>query len=106
MSHNASKEPIKVLHSALERWGDSAYKSKCPACKDGILLIYRFKPNVIPNREILAWVTSNGTQPSNDLYKLLRHDRCVSCGQQVIYTDETINGETLMGAVEVNEQGS
>jgi hypothetical protein len=73
---NATKDPIRVAHASLERWSDSAYKSKCPACKDGLLLIYRDVD-----------------------FKLVRLDRCVSCGQQVYYTDDAINGETFSTTV-------
>jgi hypothetical protein len=69
---NLHKTLIKVAHSELKRWDeDSAYKSKCPVCEDGLLLIAR--------------------DPKSFL--LLRYDRCVSCGQMFMYTDETINGE-------------
>jgi uncharacterized protein (DUF983 family) len=73
---NMTNEPTHVSHASLERWSDSAYKSKCPACKDGLLLIYRDVD-----------------------FKLVRLDRCVSCGQQVYYTDETVNGEPFSTTV-------
>ncbi len=63
---------VMVDHASLTRFSeDSAYKSECPICPNGVLLIYR----------------ENGV--------LQRHDRCVSCGQQVFYLDEAINGEPL-----------
>ena len=72
---NATKDPIRISHASLERWGEnSAYKSKCPECKDGLLLIHR-DPNLN--------------------YALVRADRCVSCGQQVYYTDDAVNGESF-----------
>ena len=95
MIDNRSKDPIKVLHSELERFSDSAYKSKCPACKTGILLIYRLQPKAI-----------HETQPSGKEHSLLRRDRCISCGQQFIYTDETINGEPLVGDIDVSERSN
>jgi hypothetical protein len=85
MIDNRSKDPIKVLHSELERYSDSAYKSKCPACKNGILLIYRNQ---------------------DEYFRLRRQDHCISCGQQFIYMDETINGEPMAGDVDVNERSN
>ena len=39
---NAESAVIEVRHDQLERCSDgSAYKSKCPACSDGILLVAR-----------------------------------------------------------------
>lgn len=69
---NLNKPEVKVAHSELERWdSDSAYKSKCPACGEGILLIHR-DPKTLT---------------------LQRQDRCISCGQQFFYTDPEVNGE-------------
>jgi uncharacterized protein (DUF983 family) len=70
-----NKPVIQVSHADLERWDDGPYKSKCPTCKDGILMVYR------------------------NLYtfELLRCDRCISCGKQFNYTDSEINGERFEG---------
>jgi predicted RNA-binding Zn-ribbon protein involved in translation (DUF1610 family) len=68
---NLDKPVIKVSHAELERWSEDSYKSKCPACEDGILLIYR----------------------DERTFALQRQDRCISCGQQFYYTDPEINGE-------------
>jgi uncharacterized protein (DUF983 family) len=62
---NIKKPCIKIKHSGLTRYGDSYYKSSCPACKEGILLVYR-------NPETLV---------------LERYDRCILCGQQFEYMD-------------------
>jgi len=63
---NIGKPPIRVRHADLKRCSDeSPYKSKCPACPDGILLIYR----------------------DQDTLKLLERDVCVVCGQAFIYED-------------------
>jgi hypothetical protein len=71
---NINSPVIRIAHSELERWDeDSAYKSKCPTCKDGVLLIHRDMSTL----------------------KLKRHDMCVSCGQQFYYTDERIRWETF-----------
>jgi hypothetical protein len=72
---NIHKEPLKVKHSDLKRSNDeSAFKSQCPACPDGILLVARRQRT----------------------FKLERHDRCVVCGQAVYYLDESVNGETFV----------
>lgn len=61
-----NKKPVKkVKHSDLKRYTeDSAYKSVCPVCKYGVLLIFRDKD-----------------------FKLMALDRCTFCGQQIEYTD-------------------
>jgi hypothetical protein len=68
---NINNPVIRVAHAELERWGDGPYKSKCPSCKDGLLLIHR----------------------DEKTFSLQRQDRCISCGQQFYYTDSEINGE-------------
>ncbi|HCG01692.1 MAG TPA: hypothetical protein DEV93_14245 [Chloroflexi bacterium] len=61
-----------VSHASLDRWSvDSAFKSRCPRCSTGILLVYR-------NQKTLA---------------LQRADCCIRCGQRFHYTDESIGGE-------------
>jgi hypothetical protein len=69
------RAPVKrVLHSTLKRYEpQSAYKSDCPACPDGLLLVRRV------------------------MGVLQREDYCLCCGQPVYYLDETINGERLIG---------
>jgi uncharacterized protein (DUF983 family) len=59
--------PIKrIRHSELVRVGDSAYRSECPECGEGVLLVAR--------------------DPKNN-YELSAYDRCVLCGQQFEYVD-------------------
>ena len=66
MPSNFSNESIHVKHSDLTRFNhDSMYKSECPVCENGILLFYR----------------------DQETLELLPEDRCVSCGQRVIYDD-------------------
>ena len=55
----------RIKHGSLERFGDSAYKSVCPQCKEGILFVYR----------------------DPETFKLLRIDCCCLCGQRFEYTD-------------------
>ena len=69
---NPSKIHIRVAHAELERADeDSAYRSACPVCETGLLLIHR----------------------DQESFKLIRSDTCIQCGQGFYYTDATINGE-------------
>lgn len=71
---NAEKPVMKVCHADLQRWDpDSLFKSHCPACDSGILLVERERTS----------------------FRLLRRDRCIFCAQRVEYTDATIAGETF-----------
>ena len=68
---------IRANHSQLERASeDSPYRSKCPVCKEGLLLVTRIR-------------TAEG------LFPLHRFDRCTWCCQGVIYEDADIAGEVL-----------
>lgn len=63
---NITKAPIEVKWKELDRASDeSMYRSVCPVCIQGILLIRR------------NWQTG----------KLEKEDRCILCGQAVIYID-------------------
>lgn len=62
---NIHKEPIRVKHSELKRSGDSVYKSICPACDRGLLLMQR----------------------DQETLKLLTADRCIFCGQSFEYIE-------------------
>ena len=63
---NFGKPAIRVRHAELRRWSDeSPYKSKCPVCPDGILLIRR----------------------NQETFVLEELDFCVVCGQEVVYED-------------------
>lgn len=75
---NLRAEPIHVLHSALTRCrsSDSPYRSRCPVCDTGVLFVLR-------NQTTL---------------QLRREDRCMVCGQAVVYDDAVINGEPLEAA--------
>jgi ssDNA-binding Zn-finger/Zn-ribbon topoisomerase 1 len=56
---------IKVRHKRLKRYNkESLYKSKCPKCKEGVLLMRR-----------------------NLSGRLLRNDNCINCGRRFIYID-------------------
>ncbi len=71
---NIDAAPILVRHSLLDRASaESAYRSVCPKCRHGVLLIRR----------------------DEQTYRLQRDDRCTSCGQAVRYADADINGEEL-----------
>jgi len=62
---NINAKLRKVKHSKLKRFGDSAFKSECPVCGEGILAMRR-----------------------NDNGKLLKTDQCLWCGQSFLYTDD------------------
>ncbi len=62
---NANKEPIEVKHADLERSGESAYRSVCPSCKAGYLLVKR----------------------DQTTFEILSEDNCILCGQQFVYMD-------------------
>lgn len=72
---NIHAAPLVVQHSDLELWDaeNSRFKAHCPACKTGLLLVARDPQSL----------------------SLIRNDRCVSCGQRVIYTDDYIGGEAV-----------
>lgn len=60
------RNPVLVVkHSGLRRFSDSAYKSHCPKCTDGVLLVRR--------------------DPKT--FRLEEDDFCVSCGQTFRYSD-------------------
>lgn len=63
---NVNKPPIRIRHADLVRSSpDSLYRSKCPACPDGALLVQR-NPETIAIEEV---------------------DFCVACAQTFVYTD-------------------
>ena len=71
---NLHQPVLAVRHADLERASDeSDFKSVCPACKRGVLLVRR----------------------DQQTFALVRHDTCTLCGQHVYYTDETIAGSAL-----------
>lgn len=71
---NIHAEPIRVAHASLAPWSaDSSFRVHCPTCKTGLLLVARH-PRTL---------------------RIVREDLCISCAQRVVYTDETIGGETL-----------
>jgi hypothetical protein len=63
---NSTLPPIKVKHQSLERVDESIFRSKCPSCKDGRLLMKR---------------------ASLKCLYLSKEDMCISCGRRFIYTD-------------------
>jgi hypothetical protein len=63
---NLSNPVLEVQHAALKRWSEeSMYKSVCPVCPDGLLLV---------GRELKTFCLSE-------------LDRCVVCGQLIRYLD-------------------
>lgn len=72
---NYEKPPIHIKHSELEPTGDSPFRSKCPTCQHGVLLVSR-------DRRTL---------------ELVPIDMCVLCGRRFIYDDfaEMLKGKAL-----------
>lgn len=62
---NRNVPAIEVRHAELTRFGDSAYKSECLCCPNGVLLMERHP----------------------ETFQLSEQDRCMVCGQRVIYLD-------------------
>jgi uncharacterized protein with PIN domain len=71
---NVHEPALRVSWASLERASEeSAFRSRCPKCVGGLLMVYRHP----------------------DTFGLTRHDRCIRCGQLVHYTDASIAGEQL-----------
>jgi hypothetical protein len=75
---NLSKPVWRLHHAALRRTGESLFRSACPACGKGMLLVRR--------------------EPVT--FRLARFDVCVACGQRVEYLDSKIGGEEPVAVVE------
>ena len=74
--------PLAVGHAKLERLSqESAFKSVCPVCKEGALLVAR--------------------DPTS--FSLINLDRCTYCAQQYLYTDKTIAGAPVADVVQDNQ---
>ncbi len=56
---------IEIIHSSLVRTDESRYRSKCPTCNKGILLVQR----------------------NMETGEIVPLDICTLCGQRYIYTD-------------------
>jgi len=66
IAQNFNKPPIKVCQATLKKVNkESFYKSLCPVCEEGMLLMERHP----------------------ETGKLLNKDYCVLCGQHFEYTD-------------------
>lgn len=62
---NIDKAVVKIAHSELTRSSDrSIYRSECPVCKEGVLLVKR---------------AADGS--------LMAEDMCIYCGQRFEYLD-------------------
>ena len=62
---NLTKKAITVKHADLERTGDSPYRSVCPVCEVGTLLVRR----------------------DQETLEIVSEDICLLCGQHFIYED-------------------
>jgi hypothetical protein len=71
---NSDKPIMEVHHAELERDDpkDNSFRSSCPACKIGLLLVKR-------DQEGLP----------------LREDACIACGQRVYYLDIALGPHVL-----------
>ncbi len=65
MIENISKPIIKVKHADLERISYSKYKSSCPICDEGVLVVKRHPETL----------------------EIESKDCCTNCGQRFEYTD-------------------
>ena len=74
---NVDQKPRRVRHSSLIRADDSPYRSLCPVCHLGVLLVHRTGPD----------------------FALSAVDRCIHCAQVFVYDDETIGGEPVAMAM-------
>lgn len=67
-------DPILVSHADLQKTnGESEYRVRCPVCEPGLLMVRRHPETL----------------------HLVNRDRCLFCGQAVIYTDKIIAGEEV-----------
>ncbi len=80
---NIDKKPIKVKHSELKRTDDSSFRSACPRCFEGTLLVQR----------------------DFDSFEIKADDYCILCGQKFIYSDidEMREPERIEGEKHVKE---
>jgi hypothetical protein len=81
IGENLKAKALVLSHASLERTNDeSAYKSNCPVCKIGVLLVQR---------------------DLQEPLHLMNYDRCSMCAQAVVYTDSIIGCEPVkqVGAV-------
>lgn len=63
---NLDNPPLVVRHASLRRFSDTSdYKSCCPVCEDGLLMVWR----------------------DDKTLELKAEDYCVLCGQRVVYED-------------------
>jgi hypothetical protein len=63
---NCEKKPLKIRHQTLQRCSEeSPYKSWCPVCGNGVLLMQREQKD----------------------FTLIPQDNCIRCGRRFLYTD-------------------
>lgn len=85
VGENVKKPIVRVKHAELARvTPESPYRSWCPMCESGVLLVCRF---------------------SLEDPRLSALDHCSFCGQHVWYTDETIGGEQVHAPVPTTLEG-
>lgn len=71
---NRDKPIMEVHHAELERAdpSENSFRSTCPACKIGLLLVGRDRKG-----------------------NIIREDACIACGQRVYYLDVAIGPEVF-----------
>jgi hypothetical protein len=73
-AQNLERPAIPIAHATLTRVSEeSDFRSRCPTCVGGVLLVRR----------------------DPETMRLAREDRCICCGQLFVYTDRAIAGEAL-----------
>ena len=65
LMQNHLKEPLHVTHSKLQRADASHYRSICPECREGVLLV--------------------GRDPKT--FELVAEDGCILCTRRFVYDD-------------------
>ncbi|MDO8640449.1 MAG: hypothetical protein Q7R33_02805 [Nitrosarchaeum sp.] len=65
IGENIHKPVIDINHAELKRVDESLYRSFCPECKEGVLLVSRCLKT----------------------FALEEYDRCITCGQRFRYLD-------------------
>lgn len=62
---NVAEPVIHVRHADLDRTGESVFRSKCPKCRRGVLLVRRHE----------------------ETFEIIAEDNCIFCGQRFVYED-------------------
>lgn len=81
---NFHAAPLRVTHAKLQIASfESAFRRYCPTCVKGVLMVSR----------------------EQETFSLIDVDRCIYCGQMVIYDDEIIGNEPVKRVSVISEEG-